>query len=195
MFKKVIITLLMSVAVVLSTQQASALGLKYGVGAGANISTVQSFGEKINLGSSWGFQVGAHMGLDLGIVAIMPEIWYTKGSASYDAQQIGGDFGQMTIESLDVPVLAVISILGPLKIKAGPSFALWNRLTLPGDEEFNNVKSTYGYVAGVGIEFKSVGLDFRYNGQFSAVTVPTEVNNIYNDIRADSFSVVMYYSF
>ncbi len=196
MLKKTIVALLVMVAI-FNAQSASALGIDYGVGAGANISSIRSLSDDINIGSGWGFQVGAHVGLDLGIVAITPELWYMKSSATYDAQKMGGQFGNLKIESLDVPIIASISILGPIKLKVGPSFSLWNRATLPDGDEYYNVKHSYGYVAGIGLEFINIGIDLRYNGQFTSTTLPTSVTSANEDykIRANSISVVVSYSF
>ncbi len=199
MFKKVIFSVMLCVALLASTQSVSALpGIKYGVGVGANISSIQSYNDDINIGSGWGFQVGAHVGLDLLIVSITPEIWYTSSYAAYDAAKLGGDFGTLNVESLDVPIIASISILGPLKLKVGPSFSLWSKATLPSGEEFTNAKSSCGYVAGVGLEFLNIGIDLRYNGQFSKSILPlgsTVQSTLDPQIRANSISVIMNYSF
>lgn len=200
MCKKVIISLLLSLSMmVVSTQSVSALGLDYGIRVGANMSSIRSLSDDINIGSGWGFQTGAYVGLDFALFAITPELNYSRSSATYDAQKIGGQFGNLVFETLDVPILFSMSVLGPLKLKAGPSFTLWSRAQLPESDIYYNVKSSYGYVAGLGLEFSNIGVDVRYNGSFSSTILPIgEVNNSSNidyKIRASSISVLMSYSF
>ncbi|MFR9650174.1 MAG: outer membrane beta-barrel protein [Rikenellaceae bacterium] len=198
MVKKVIVSLLVMVVLGVSTNRAFALGLNYGFGVGTNISSIKSLDEDISIGSGWGYQIGAHAGIDLAFMGVTAELWYSGINASYDAVLAGSNSGTLKVKSIDVPILASVSIFGPLKIKAGPSFSLWSNATLPNGMKFNNVRSTYGYVAGIGLDFMSISIDLRYNGQFSSTILPLGVDNpSISDpsIRANSCSIIMSYSF
>ena len=77
------------------------------------------------------------------------------------------------ISKLDAPVLLGVNILGPLNIKAGPSFQyiLKNELentNLTIGEVENDI--TVGYQLGAGVDLGRLGFDLRYEGAFSENT-------------------------
>lgn len=69
---------------------------------------------------------------------------------------------------------------------------------MPDGTYVNNVKSTYGYLFGAGLDFGKVFLDARYNAQFKTSTIPyTNLENTVADptFRTATYGLVLGYRF
>lgn len=189
--------------VLISTTAISAKGqsipfFMYGVSAGTNISNYKliSTDNQDLAKSALGYQLGVMIGLDLPILEVTAEgLWVnSKMSAS------SSDLNNITSNSFEVPILASIPILGPLRIKGGPSFMLYNNAKVKysdgSKESLGVVKSSLGYVLGLGINLFSLSFDVRYNGQFNnqdtifGTNTPSEY-----DIKAHNISASVGYRF
>lgn len=146
----------------------SGFGIKGGLNYGAtgeyeNFSEVVGDASTIENGNS---RAGYHLGIFGKIGAfgifIQPELLYTRLNTEYS-------HFTYSIDKLDAPVLVGVNLLGPLNIKAGPSFQyiLNNNIdgsTLQVTEMDNEI--TIGYQLGAGINLGRLGFDLRYEGAF-----------------------------
>ncbi len=184
--KKLILLALVFVGTNLSAQNAS-FGIKGGLNFGAT-------GEYESIGdasgdfmssfedgeSKTGFHAGLFAKFELLGIFIQPELMYTELNTEYPAFDY-------KLSKIDAPVLVGINILGPLNIKAGPSFQyiLDNKAKGSGiDIEDVDKDITIGYQLGAGVELGRLGLDARYEGAFTDNTAFG-----LNETASESFTV------
>ncbi len=151
----------------LMAQEAS-FGIKGGLNYGAtgdyeNLSEVVDDASQIEDGKQrTGYHFGFFGKLEFAGIFLQPELLYTKLTTEYP------EFDYV-MQKLDAPVLLGVNVLGPLNIKAGPSFQyvlsneLENTSLEIGDVE-NNI--TVGYQLGLGVNIGRLGIDARYEGAF-----------------------------
>ncbi|MDT0691539.1 outer membrane beta-barrel protein [Salegentibacter sp. F188] len=141
-----------------------------------------------------GFHVGIFSKFEIVGIFIQPELLYTSINSEYS----NFDY---KINKLDLPVLAGINVLGPLNIKAGPSFQyilkneLENTSLQIGDVE-NEI--SVGYQLGAGLELGRLGIDLRYEGAFQENNAFAEMaseNDFTIDSRASQWILSASYSF
>ncbi|MDT0644840.1 PorT family protein [Zunongwangia sp. F363] len=148
--------------------QESSFGIKGGLNYGAtgdyeNLSEVVDDASQIEEGKE---RTGYHLGFfgKIGIAGIFlqPELLYTRLTTEYPAFDY-------VVQKIDAPVLLGVNVLGPLNIKAGPSFQyiLSNELE-DTNLEIGDVEEeiTVGYQLGVGVNLGRLGFDARYEGAF-----------------------------
>ncbi len=189
--------LMLAVALSATTFMANAQ-LYYGVTAGGNVSSfklIDAANTEISK-SQLGYQAGITAGIDLLLVEVGAELLWVHNKMSVDGYDSDN---YITCNSVELPVLASLSLFGPLNIKAGPSFILYNEGKAhygDGYEYLGSVKSTLGYVIGIGLNISKITLDVRYNGQFEKGTVlGYEVTGADYDIKASTFSASIGYRF
>lgn len=109
---------------------------------------------------------------------VQPELVYTNLSTEY-LEFI------YTLRKIDAPILLGVNILGPLNIKAGPSF----QYVLQNKIEDSSIKITMvdknitvGYQLGAGLNLGRVGLDVRYEGAFVE-------NNAFSQMARENFRI------
>ncbi|MBQ1205334.1 MAG: outer membrane beta-barrel protein, partial [Alistipes sp.] len=69
--------------------------------------------------------------------------------------------------SLDVPLLVSLRLLGPVRVMAGPVFTVLNDNTGLKDLSIDQLRSTCSYAVGLEARlFDKLRIDVRYNGQF-----------------------------
>lgn len=152
-------------------------GLNYGAtGEYENYSQVIGDASTIENGKEkTGYHIGLFSKFEIIGIFIQPELMYTKLSTEYQ----NFDYN---IRKLDAPVLVGLNILGPLNIKAGPSFQyiLKNELE-NSDLQISEVedKITMGYQLGAGLNFGRLGLDLRYEGALKE-------NNAFGEMATDN---------
>lgn len=163
-----------------SVMAQTAFGIKGGLNYGAtgeykNVS--QAAGDIMTIEGKE--KAGYHLGVfgKVGILGffLQPELIYTRLNTEYDNLDY-------KVDKIDAPILVGVNILGPLHIKAGPSFQyiLQNELSnssLKISEVDNEI--TMGFQAGAGINLGRLGLDLRYEGGFKE-------NNAYGEFAADN---------
>ncbi|MEE2772417.1 MAG: outer membrane beta-barrel protein [Bacteroidota bacterium] len=128
-----------------------------------------------------GFHAGLYGQFELAGIFIRPELLYTELNTDYK------DF-DYALKKIDAPVLVGVNVIGPLNIKAGPSFQyiLKNELQNTSFEIGEVDKQvTVGYQLGVGLQFGRLGFDARYEGAFSENDAFGEMAND-NNFRIDS---------
>ncbi|WP_034924907.1 outer membrane beta-barrel protein [Gillisia sp. CAL575] len=121
-----------------------------------------------------GYHLGAFAKLEFLGIFLQPEVVYTR---------LNTDYGQFdyNLTKIDAPVLVGINVLGPLNIKAGPSFQYVLKNELENTPlSISNVENeiTVGYQLGVGLEFGNLGFDARYEGAFKE-------NNAFGEAATD----------
>ncbi|MFI3279539.1 MAG: outer membrane beta-barrel protein [Rikenellaceae bacterium] len=189
--------LMLTVALSATTFMANAQ-LYYGVTAGGNVSSFKlTDAANTELAkSNLGYQAGITAGIDLAIIEVGAELLWVHNRMDVDGYDSDN---YITSNSIELPVLASLRILGPLSIKAGPSFILYNEGKAhygDGFEYLGSVKSNLGYVVGLGANIWKLTLDVRYNGQFEKGTVlGYEVTDADYNINCNSFSASIGYRF
>ncbi|QYA23991.1 PorT family protein [Gramella sp. MT6] len=113
--------------------------------------------------SKTGFHAGLFAQFELLGIFIQPELLYTQLNTEYSTFDY-------KLSKIDAPVLVGLNILGPLNIKAGPSFQyILDNKAEGGSIQIEDVENdiTVGYQLGAGIDLGRLGFDLRYEGAFS----------------------------
>lgn len=153
-------------------QSTNGFGIRAGVNYNANgdyLETVTDNAESPDR------NVGYHFGLFGKIgnkVYLKPEVVYTTTKSDYDSNSF-------EMQKIDAPILLGYKILGPLSVFAGPSF----QYILDSEFEgitINDIENDFsiGFNFGVGINFKKIGIDLRYERGFSNNEATFINNNI-----------------
>jgi len=161
-------------------QSASGIGIKGGLNYNANGKYVESINDNAQNPDR---NVGYHIGLFGKIgdkLFLRPEIVYTKTKSDYDDDTF-------SMQKLDAPILVGLKILGPVSVFAGPSF----QYILDTDFEgitVGDIKDDFsvGLNFGVGLNFKKVGIDLRYERGFTENEGTFIGNNGINGGRLDT---------
>ena len=166
--KKLMILTFIFTGISLSAQNAS-FGIKGGLNYGAT-GEYESFSDVAgDFPSSFedgenktGFHAGVFAQFEILGIFIQPELMYTELNTEYSAFDY-------KLSKIDAPVLLGLNILGPLNIKAGPSFQYILNNEIDGsDLEIDDVEKdiTVGYQLGAGLDLGRLGFDIRYEGAF-----------------------------
>ena len=142
-------------------QTGSGFGIKGGLNYGGNGDYFDSIGDNWQAPDE---NIGYHLGLFGKIgnrIYLRPELVYTKTKSDYDN-------GSFDMQKLDAPILLGAKVLGPLNVFAGPSFQYII------DSEFDNLNIndiendfSVGLNFGIGLSFKKIGIDLRYERGFN----------------------------
>ena len=141
-----------------------------------------------------GYHFGVFGKFELLGIFLQPELDYTELNTDYETFQY-------KINKLDLPVLLGINVLGPLNIKAGPSFQyILNNKLVDTNLKISNVEHdvTVGYQVGAGLSLGNLGFDARYEGAFqknSAFGQAATDNNFTIDSRPSQWILSVSYSF
>ncbi|MCL6218071.1 outer membrane beta-barrel protein [Zunongwangia pacifica] len=156
--------------------QSTEFGIKGGLNYGStgdidNFSDAkEDFPDITNGEEKAGYHFGIFAKFGISSVFIQPELVYTKLSTDYGAFDYN-------LNKIDLPVLLGIDILGPLNVKAGPSFQyITNNEIENGTFKISDVENdiTVGYQLGAGVNLGNLGLDVRYEGAFTDNTAFSE---------------------
>ncbi len=153
-----------------------------------DISTVENGKERA------GYHLGAFAKFEFLGLFLQPELVYTSLKTEYETFDY-------KLNKIDAPLLVGLNVLGPLNIKAGPSF----QYVLSNDledsyfkiSEVDN-KITLGYQLGAGLELGKLGFDVRYEGAFKENNAFGEMatdNNFRIDSRPSQWIFGLSYSF
>ncbi len=159
----------------------STYGLKGGLNYGAtgdyeNYSQVIGDASTVAEGKEkTGFHLGAFAKYEFLGIFLQPELVYTRLNTEYDQFDY-------RVDKIDAPLFLGLNVLGPLNIKAGPSFQYILKNELKNtDLTISKVENeiTVGYQLGLGLELGSLGFDVRYEGAF-------DENNAFGQAAADN---------
>ncbi len=173
----------------------------YGVSAGANVSNIKissDVGSDLKESNQYGYQAGAMVGLDLPLLEITAEALWVHNQMTATLNDKTGDIKSNTIE---FPIMASLPILGPIRLKAGPSFNIPVNAKIDygsgNEDDLGAIKSSLGYAVGLGLNIFKLTFDVRYNGQFGDQTaiMGIESTGTEYDIKANSFSASIGYRF
>lgn len=163
--------------ITLSLSEAYSQDSKFGIKGGFNLSDLYTKDVK-----SSNFRMGYHGGVFAklavsSLFAIQPELLYsTKGAClEYENASLSGQ-ANFNLNYIDIPVLAVFNLSPRYSIHFGPYFSMITDATLENEKEgedyfnFENQLdkkdfsfADYGLAAGVGIDFRHVGIGVRYS--------------------------------
>ncbi|MGB5943200.1 MAG: outer membrane beta-barrel protein [Leeuwenhoekiella sp.] len=162
-------------------QEGSGFGVKAGLNYHSNGDISNDAGDVFADPES---NVGYHVGFfakTSGNFYLRPELVYTAVSTDYDDNTFN-------MKKIDAPVLLGLKVLGPVNVFAGPAFHYvldqkYDEVTL-GDAKND---FTVGLNFGVGLNLGKVGLDLRYERDFSEneATFLEDNNIISNGDRID----------
>lgn len=189
------------IAMILTSAGASAQ-MAYGIKGGLNFGATGDY-ETIQEGvedamtiegkSKTGYHLGGFARFGFFGIFIQPELVYTRVRTEYNQFEYN-------LDKIDAPVLLGINLLGPLNIKAGPSF----QYVMKNEFQNSNLnvsdvenKITLGYQLGAGVGFGKLGLDLRYEGAFKENTAfsQTASQNFRVDSRPSQWILSLAYSF
>ena len=146
--------------------------LKWGVKAGMNYHTT---GEITHLGKEIidaTDRVGWHAGLQAswqitGRLSIDPELIFSRNS--YKLEPSLGTGGVAYLNTIDVPLMLGVKIIGPLKVQGGININVMTDSGAKGEApkfRFNASPQTLGYLLGIGVDLWKFNITARYNGFF-----------------------------
>ena len=146
--------------------------LKWGVKAGMNYHTV---GEPTNLGKDIvkaENRVGWHAGLQASwqisrVFSIDPELIFSRNS--YNLTPSVGTGGIAYLNTIDVPVVLGVKIIGPLKAQGGININVMTDSGVKGEDKpfrFSAASQALGYLLGLGVDLGHIHITARYNGFF-----------------------------
>lgn len=117
--------------------------------------------------------------------AVQPEVLFTSKGAKYE---VGTIDGEVRLNYLEVPVLAVINI-GPFNVHAGPYWSYLintkyryeqadNAIVVEDSQKSFFKDFEFGLAAGLGIEIDRVHVGARYNFGLSKIEEPFQVGMV-----------------
>lgn len=125
--------------------------------------------------AAYGFHVGGWFRVKLASFTLQPEVLFNSSKVTYGVKALKGaaiidSLKSETFKNLDIPLMVGVRLSG-LRLNAGPVAHL--HLSSSSElaefkaysEKFNDL--TWGYQAGIGADFGRIGIDIRYEGNFS----------------------------
>lgn len=185
MIKKITFTLLMGIfAVSLFAQKDMfKLGIRGGIstteiGAEELIVTNEADMDILELRiqeANYGYHIGLFAQFQAGKFFIQPEILFNSNSVDFAVTDFGliesaPQILQENYQYLDIPLMLGVK-LGPLRLQGGPVGHVFlnsssELFAIQGYEE-KFEEFTYGYQAGIGIDFWKFVIDVKYEGNFN----------------------------
>ncbi|GGG29992.1 hypothetical protein GCM10011344_33590 [Dokdonia pacifica] len=185
---KKLMILILFVSSVTAFGQSAQFGLKGGLNYGSTggLDTFAPFAENFSIDGDdkVGFHVGLYSKFKLLGIFVQPELVYTRLNTEYSQDGTSADYN---FSKIDIPLLVGLDIVGPLNIKAGPSFQLVLNNDLDGlgvaiEDPENSF--TIGYQLGAGVQLGRLGIDLRYEGAF-------QDNDAISDTNVQDFGFVV----
>ena len=152
MIRKIVITLLLGACVWPALAQRPRTRVEWGVIGGINVPDYTTNMSKTDVKNKLGWQAGITTAVNLGAFAIEPQILYVRQGLRIRPE--GGSEINLKSNSIDVPVLASLRLLNPVRIYAGPVFTVMNdcKQKSGGDLlDFGRVRPSVSYTVGAGI--------------------------------------------
>ncbi len=146
-----------------------------GVKAGVNAPGIRLENFKTSAGAieelqspdrHFGFHLGAFAKINALLLFIQPEVLYTNLNANVHALEAGNKQNlNLNFHRLDIPVL-IGKKIGPVRLMVAPVYSI----NLDSSNEISRddlEAGSFGYQAGVGVEFGKFHVDLKYEGHFS----------------------------
>ena len=171
--------------------------VEWGVLGGLNFSDFSSKDKSFDVSNKLGFQAGISIGVNLGLVAIQPEILFVRQTFGVEHADIGRV--KVKSNSIDVPVLLSVRVLKPLRINVGPVFSGMNDCKYIWGSDliaFGRARPTVSYTLGLGLVLgRNFLIDCRYNGQFTSKKTYYTEDAVRIDLKSYSVGVSIGYVF
>ncbi len=166
--RKLGLTLLLVCAAWGASAQRPRTMVEWGVIGGINVPDYTTNMDATDIRNKMGWQAGIVTAVKFGAVAVEPQILYVRQGLRIRPE--GGEELNLKSNSIDVPVLASLRLLNPLRIYAGPVFTVMNdcKQKSGGDLlDFGRIRPSLSYTVGAGVVLlRHLLIDVRYNGQF-----------------------------
>lgn len=172
--KKVFFLALFFVLITASTFAQSGNG--FGIKAGLNYNANGDYFESISANAQKpDGNIGYHIGLygKIGTrLYFKPELVYTSTKSDYEN-------ATFEMQKIDAPLLIGLHVIGPISVFAGPSFQYILDSEFSGIS-INDIENDFsvGLNFGIGLTFKKIGVDLRYERGFSANEAKFITNNL-----------------
>ena len=171
--------------------------VEWGVLGGLNFSDFSSKDKSFDVSNKLGFQAGISIGVNLGLVAIQPEILFVRQTFGVEHADIGRV--KVKSNSIDAPVLLSVRVLKPLRINVGPVFSVMNDCKYKWGSDlidFGRARPTVSYTLGLGLVLgRNFLIDCRYNGQFTSKKTYYTEDAVRIDLKSYSVGVSIGYVF
>ncbi|MFI3304034.1 MAG: outer membrane beta-barrel protein [Rikenellaceae bacterium] len=194
-------SLLLLVAVALfSVVSAEAKILGLGVTGGINNTDFSIKGEKSAIENGFGYQFGATLSVSLPFLSLSPEVLYTSTKFDITKASILGDTASVRSNAVEIPIMVGLSVLGPLKIEAGPKFTVYDSAKASfdggGSLDIGEVRSSAGYVVGLKLSLMGkLTFSARYNGQFDKLATDFNLDGSEYKIKCRAYTISAGYIF
>ena len=143
MVRKLVLTLFLAAVAWSAAAQRPRTRLEWGVIGGINVPDYTTNMSKAEVKNKLGWQVGITTAVNLGVVAVEPQILYVRQGLRIRPAGIAEV--NVKSKSIDVPVLVSLRLLNPFRIYAGPvSTGLPSgptRMALAPEERINSSNS------------------------------------------------------
>ena len=167
-FVKLALTLLLAGFALNAAAQRPRTMVEWGVIGGFNVPDYTTDMKAADIRNKMGWQAGIVTAVKFGAMAVEPQILYVRQGLRIRPE--GAGELNLKSNSIDVPVLASLRLLNPLRIYAGPVFTVMNdcKLKSGGDLlDFGRIRPSLSYTVGAGVVLlRHLLIDVRYNGQF-----------------------------
>lgn len=165
---KILLTLLLAGTALSAAAQRPRTMVEWGFIGGVNVPDYTTNMDATDIRNKLGWQAGIVTAVKFGAMALEPQILYVRQGLRVRPE--GGSELNLKSNSIDVPVLASLRLLNPLRIYAGPVFTVMNdcKLKSGGDLlDFGRIRPSLSYTVGAGVVLlRHLLIDVRYNGQF-----------------------------
>jgi Outer membrane protein beta-barrel domain len=181
--RKVIFSILCSAIAYLPLQAQS---FKYGAKLGVSTTDVSPSDLGVRSGSDsfrlkldnagYGYQFGVWARAKFLGLYVQPELLFNSNKATYSLKRITGAAITDSIRTesynrLDIPIMIGYQLFKTVRVNAGPiahiNIGSTSELTNTSGYTAKFNTATWGYQAGVGFDLGKIGIDLRYEGNFS----------------------------
>ena len=166
--RKTIVLLLCLLAALPASAQGLRTRVEWGVLGGVNVPDYSTSDDYSSIKNKLGWHLGIMTAVKVGVMAVEPQILYVRQGLRI--RTADGESLNLRSNSIDVPVLASLRLLHPVRIYAGPVFTVMNdcKRKSGGDLlDFGRIRPTMSYTIGAGVVvMRHLLVDLRYNGQF-----------------------------
>ncbi len=166
--RKIFLLLLCVLAGLPASAQRPGTWVEWGVFGGINVPDYSTSDDYGSIKNKLGWHLGILTAVNLGAVALEPQILFVRQGLRI--RTADGESLNLRSNSIDVPVLASLRLLHPVRIYVGPVFTVMNdcKRKSGGDLlDFGRIRPTVSYTIGAGVVLmRHLMVDLRYNGQF-----------------------------
>lgn len=164
-------TLALGLAFGTAVAQVPRIRVEWGVLGGINVPNYTTNMSYADAKDKLGWQAGITTALNFGVFAIEPQILFVRNGMTFHSYADDQRHSlKIRSNSIDVPVLASLRLLHPVRFYAGPVFTVMNdcKQKSGGDLlDFGRIRPTISYtVGGSVVLMRKFLIDLRYNGQF-----------------------------